>query len=280
MRPKNLGGLGFRDMEIFNLALLSRQAWWILQNPTSLSARILKADYFPDYSILDASIGTHPSQIWRAIVDGRDILAQGLIKRIGTGETTQIWSGNWLPRQDIMKPITSLVNPPLPRVLVSQLMEPATAQWNENLVRTVFVPIDAEAILGIPLCTRRVADFWAWGKDPRGIFSVKSCYKMIVHTKRTRENWLYEHQGSSKKMLKTTLVPHSRVFVSRQKSKPSCRGLRRIMFRRGKCFISDTSKQILLVRSMAEWIHGGMHLWTATRPKALVRWRVMSCFMQ
>ena len=67
-RPKHLGGLGFRDLELFNLALLARQAWRLLQEPTSLSARILKAAYYPEGTILDAVLGTKPSQIWRAIL--------------------------------------------------------------------------------------------------------------------------------------------------------------------------------------------------------------------
>ena len=86
--PKYMGGLGFRDLELFNLALLAKQAWRILQVPDSLSARLLKAIYFPEGNILTATLGSHPSQIWRAILDGVDVLKQGLIKRIGTGEDT------------------------------------------------------------------------------------------------------------------------------------------------------------------------------------------------
>jgi hypothetical protein len=112
-RPKHLGGLGFRDLELFNLCLLARQSWRLLQEPTSLSARILKAIYFPETTILEAELGSHPSQIRCSILDGQNILSQGLIKRIGDGRSTRIWSDSWLPRDYQLKPIAPIkVNPP------------------------------------------------------------------------------------------------------------------------------------------------------------------------
>ena len=88
--PKHAGGLGFRDIELFNMALLAKQAWRILQNQSTLSARILKAVYFPSTDILEATVGSHPSQVWRSLLEGRDAIVQGLIRRIGTGQNTHM----------------------------------------------------------------------------------------------------------------------------------------------------------------------------------------------
>ena len=41
--PKKCGGMGFRDLHYFNLAMLAKQGWTLLSNPDSLCTRILKA---------------------------------------------------------------------------------------------------------------------------------------------------------------------------------------------------------------------------------------------
>jgi hypothetical protein len=83
-----MGGLGFRDIELFNVSLLAHQAWRLLQEPSSQSARVLKAVYFPVTNLLSALLGSDPSQKWRVILEGRDTLKLGLIRRIGDGTTT------------------------------------------------------------------------------------------------------------------------------------------------------------------------------------------------
>jgi hypothetical protein len=61
-RPKSQGGIGFRDLRVFNQALLARQAWRLIQFPDSLCARIIKAKYYPSTHLLDTAFIKNASQ--------------------------------------------------------------------------------------------------------------------------------------------------------------------------------------------------------------------------
>ena len=66
---------------------------------------------------------------------------------------------------------------------MSELIDATSASWKEELVHQVFTPLDAESVLKIPLCTRQVEDFWAWGEDDKGVFSIWSVYKLLLKSK-------------------------------------------------------------------------------------------------
>lgn len=66
--PKHMGGVGFRNMEISNICLLAKQAWRLLQEPSSLSARILKVWYYLDESVLNAELGKLHHKLWEIYV--------------------------------------------------------------------------------------------------------------------------------------------------------------------------------------------------------------------
>lgn len=72
--PKNLGGLGFRDLCIFTVALLVKQGWRLLTNPASLLARIYSVKYFPNTSFWNARLGSYPSFTWKSIFAARKLL--------------------------------------------------------------------------------------------------------------------------------------------------------------------------------------------------------------
>jgi ribonuclease HI len=59
------------------------------------------------------------------------------------------------------------------------------------------LPMDVEVILKIPISHRRQRDMWAWHYDRKGLFSVRSAYRMLVWTREKRDAWLEGCASSS-----------------------------------------------------------------------------------
>jgi hypothetical protein len=148
-KPKGRGGLGFRDMHLLNQALLARQAWRLIQNPSSLCARVLKAKYYPHGNLLDTVFTSDPSPVWKGVEFGLQLLKEGIINRIGDGRNTQIIRDQWLPRDSGLRITTMKKNSR--RRWVNQLICSETRTWNEPLLQELFMDHDVRSILSIKL---------------------------------------------------------------------------------------------------------------------------------
>ena len=79
MMPKHMGGMGFRDMKLFNQALLARQAWRLVAHPKSLCAHVFKAKYYPYDELIDTIFPTDSSPPWKGIEFVVELLEKGII---------------------------------------------------------------------------------------------------------------------------------------------------------------------------------------------------------
>ena len=66
-RPKGVGGLGFRDMLSFNLAMLAKQGWRLMTNTNTLVHKMLKGKIFPKTIFSLAPMGFRPSLTWKSL---------------------------------------------------------------------------------------------------------------------------------------------------------------------------------------------------------------------
>lgn len=71
LRPKGRGGMGFKNLRLFNQALLARQAWRLIEFPNSLCAQVLRAKYYPSGNLTDTVFTGNGSTTWLAIEHGR-----------------------------------------------------------------------------------------------------------------------------------------------------------------------------------------------------------------
>lgn len=63
---------------------------------------------------------------------------------------------------------------------VSCLFAPGIRRWDYDLVNDLFSVQEAQIILRTPLSNRVIADSWYWICSDNGLFSVKSCYRLLV----------------------------------------------------------------------------------------------------
>lgn len=181
-QPKSAGGIGFRDMHLFNLALLARQGWKLVQNPESLCARVLKSKYYPKDDILDTVFSSGASPVWRGIEQGLELLKKGLIWRVGNGKSIQIQRDQWIPRNEGLKSAKFIRRSRLR--WVNQLINSESKEWDKELIENIFFPFDAEEILKIKIPTAKVDDCIAWHYEKTGLFTVRSAYKLAASLNR------------------------------------------------------------------------------------------------
>ncbi|KAA3482702.1 reverse transcriptase [Gossypium australe] len=139
------GGLGFRRMAPFNISLLAKQGWRLLNFPNSLVARVFKAKYFPENSFLQSSLGNSGSYIWRSIWATKSTLEKGLVWKVGTGAHISIRQDIWIPDYANGRLLFRFDN--LQCDKVAGLISNTVREWNKELIVNTFPEDVAKLIL-------------------------------------------------------------------------------------------------------------------------------------
>lgn len=190
-KPKNVGGLGFREIAQFNDALLAKLSWRILKNPSSLLARTLFGKYCVYSPFLEVKAPSVASHGWRGLLIGRDLLAKGLGWALGSGHTVNIWTEPWLSTSEPLAPI----GPPTlasQQWKVSDLIVPGTNEWDREKIRNTLPQYEEDICKLIP-SSSILMDERAWLLNANGEYTTKYGYavaKLNIGDPETQElNW-------------------------------------------------------------------------------------------
>ncbi|KAL0413805.1 UNVERIFIED_CONTAM: hypothetical protein Sradi_1582200 [Sesamum radiatum] len=180
------GGLGFRQLRLFNTAMLVKQLWRLLKFPNRLLSRVIRARYFSHGDIFSAQLGVRPSFTWRSLFSALPLFQSGCRWRVGSGNSIRIWEDPWLPRPISFKPITPSSGAAGTRFIVD-LIDPVDKDWDRNKIEACFWPIDADLILSIPISRTGDEDV-VWHYSTSGIFSVRSAYHLACDLENAASN--------------------------------------------------------------------------------------------
>lgn len=174
--PKGAGGLGFKEIEVFNDALLAKHAWRLLKDPTSLLGQTLLTRYCRFDDFLECSAPNSASHGWRGILAGREIFKRGLGWVIGDGKSAKVWSDNWMSTCQQLCPI----GPPKEEdkeMVVNDLMLPNSTMWNVVKIKQC-LPQYEEKIRGITPSEFGMSDSLVWLADKSGNYTTKLGYAL------------------------------------------------------------------------------------------------------
>ncbi|CAN1757082.1 Putative ribonuclease H protein At1g65750 [Linum perenne] len=209
---KDVGGMGFRDLRSFNLAMLGKQGWKFQTQPDALVTRIFKARYFPRRDFLSAPKGNGPSYVWQSIRRSQQVIQRGSRWRIGNGTNIRVWDDNWL-RDDDNLGITTDRDDTLHGLKVCDLLIPGTVEWDKELIEAVFNQRDMIEIFKVPLGVGGLQDQLIWHYDPKGVYTVRSAYRVLMDSIHPRPDLVV--QGAWSHLWNLSVPPRIKNFVWR-----------------------------------------------------------------
>ncbi|KAL8155862.1 hypothetical protein AgCh_001058 [Apium graveolens] len=174
---KDKGGMGFRSLRDFNLAILGKQGWRLMANDSSLVNRVFKAKYYPNGSFLTASLGHNPSFVWRSILEAQSLVKEGCRWSIVDGASVQVLNQPWLPCVD--NPYITSTHPGLVGAKVNQLMCTGERVWDGEILDDLLNDRDKQLIQNVMLSDEVGPDQHYWNMEASGNYTVKSAYNFL-----------------------------------------------------------------------------------------------------
>ncbi|XP_010666689.2 uncharacterized protein LOC104883828 [Beta vulgaris subsp. vulgaris] len=177
-RPKGAGGLGIRNVGVFNKALLMRKASRIQRNPHLLLSRVYNSS---TRTSTDQMRNTNLSS-WgrRGIVMANSLLNQFSHWKIGDGKATRVSTACWVKgTRPIFRDTVPLLTARTLRV--ADLILENQGQWNIRKVNALFEHHSARQIKSIELPPApNISDEKFWPYTKSGEYTTKSGYAVLL----------------------------------------------------------------------------------------------------
>lgn len=193
-RPREVGGLGVKNWEGFNKALLGKWRWRFLAKSNDMCSRVIWARYGnrAEEGVLD--VNPRDSIWWRDLYKecfepGGEAcwFDSGLKHIVGCGNLTRFWKQGWCGETPLKTRFRKLFHLSIQKnksILEMGEWRNGSWSWSFKWRRSLslrernMVDELCNVVNGIPL-RRNVMDSWVWKEEQEGRYTVQSAYSLI-----------------------------------------------------------------------------------------------------
>ena len=138
---------------------------------------------------MEAKLGYNPSFVWRSLLEARELIRAASVWKVGDGKSIKVDDHRWLPHPPQFRPEAKK------NMRVCDLFNPDTRQWHQQLLFHTFMPNTMAEIQLCNLGTTPDRDKLIWKENKKGVFSVKSAYRVAI---RMRQADQVEHSSAQR----------------------------------------------------------------------------------
>jgi hypothetical protein len=179
-KPRQKGGLGIKNLQLFNQCLLCKW-WWKLETEEGLWQSLVKAKYDISKSLHHIKLRNDDSPVWKDLWKVKHLYLNQRMMVVGDGKSTDFWNDAWCGSYPFCEKFPELFAICLDQQLT--VAEAAVLGWQFRYRRWMSPEIQSQwrcmrdklAMIAL----NRDQDKPRWKLTKSGIFSVKSLYNKL-----------------------------------------------------------------------------------------------------
>lgn len=127
------GGLGIRDVELFNKSLLLKVVWQLTQNQDRIWVKVMRAKYYPRGGLWNVKGIAGSSKLWKTIQNLKPFFRDQIVWEIADGKKIPALNQPWYPGWNTITVRTNQQRD----VTVARLFDSNIGQWDNQIIMEI-----------------------------------------------------------------------------------------------------------------------------------------------
>ncbi|GKB91388.1 RNA-directed DNA polymerase, eukaryota, reverse transcriptase zinc-binding domain protein [Tanacetum coccineum] len=187
---KQKGGLGLKDLRVWNRAIIVKHLWHIVTDKESLWVKWVNTEKLKGRSIWEIKEDNNDSWGWRNLLKQRNDVRRFIISKLGNGGKTSLWFDNWSK----LGPLNQFINYKAmydgrlkANLTVKEWMEEHKGNWPDGWISKFPRLVGLQSIM----LNEQANDEVKWKKSDGGVceFTVNHAYRDFIAVEEDVKWW-------------------------------------------------------------------------------------------